>query len=203
MLKYFARSITGAAETIQTQVYTIDPPVTSISLEGETYKSARTITLFCEDAGGMECSRIYYTVDGSTPTTASAVYSGPIEISATTTLKYFAQDADGGCEEVQTQTFIIDSGLATDAIRIAGWPSTHYGSLQAAYNAATDFDVIQVKAINLIESLVINRNISVTIEGGHSDDFSSVTGDMTMLKGSIQTVTGGGTLAIRNFNLIQ
>ena len=60
-----------------------------------------------------ETATIYYTTDGSTPTTASAIYSSPIPISATTTLKYFGVDLNGNSSAVATQIYTIDSAAPT------------------------------------------------------------------------------------------
>ena len=54
----------------------------STSLASGTYTTAKSVTLSSSNAG-----TIYYTLDGSTPTTASLVYSAPLAISSTTALK--------------------------------------------------------------------------------------------------------------------
>jgi hypothetical protein len=46
---------------------------------------------------------IYYTTDGSTPTTGSSVYTGPITVDTTTTLRFFAVDDVGNPSIVQTK----------------------------------------------------------------------------------------------------
>ena len=51
-----------------------------------TYGSAQTVTLSDSTTG----STIYYTLDGSTPTTSSSVYSTPLLISSTKTINYIA-----------------------------------------------------------------------------------------------------------------
>ena len=51
---------------------------------------------------------IYYTTNGSTPTSASTQYEGPITVTNTTTLKYIAVDTNGHKSSVYTQTYILD-----------------------------------------------------------------------------------------------
>jgi len=81
--------------------------------------------------------------------------------------------------------------------------STYYSTLQAAYNAAQNGSIIQSQAITFYETLLVNRNISVTLQGGYDCNYATNSGNVTYLKGMIQTIVGGGTLTISNFNLIQ
>lgn len=54
---------------------------------GGTYIGTQHVTLDCETDGAT----IYYTTNGSTPTTSSNVYSSAIEVSSTTTIKAIAE----------------------------------------------------------------------------------------------------------------
>jgi hypothetical protein len=56
------------------------------SLAGGTYTSNQSVTLSTSTSGAT----IYYTIDGSTPTTSSAVYTSPLSITGATTLKAIA-----------------------------------------------------------------------------------------------------------------
>ncbi|ONI47972.1 hypothetical protein AN643_03660 [Candidatus Epulonipiscioides saccharophilum] len=77
--------------SILTAKYTInidqqDVAIPTANISAGTYSQAQNITLATSTPG----AKIYYTLDGSTPTTSSLVYSAPINISSTTTLKAIA-----------------------------------------------------------------------------------------------------------------
>ena len=173
------------------------PPTTTASPAGGIYNTPRTVTLTCSDGTGSGCDKIYYTTDGTTPTTSSPVYSSAINISVTTTLKFFARDLAGNSETVKTEIYTIDlEGCPNPPVRIG---STYYTALQAAYNAAVNGDIIKCRNVTFIENLTVNRNIAVTLEGGYDCAYTTNVGDTTKIKGMITTTVGGGTLTIKNF----
>ncbi len=114
-LKFFATDLAGNSEMVKSEMYTVDttPPATTASPTGGIYNSAQTVTLTCSDGTGSGCDKIYYTTDGTTPTTSSPVYSSPINISVTTTLKFFARDLVGNNEAVKTETYTISTNMVT------------------------------------------------------------------------------------------
>ena len=57
---------------------------------------------------------IYYTTDGSDPTTSSATYSTPLSLTATATVKYRAQDLAGNLETTNSQAVQIDGTAQID-----------------------------------------------------------------------------------------
>ena len=129
-LKFFAKDLVGNSESVQTQTYYIGidstPPTTTGSPTGGTYNSAQSVTLTCNDGSGFGCDKIYYTTDGTTPTTSSPVYSSPINVSVTTTLKFFARDFGGNSETVKTENYTIDTTPPTGTIAInSGATSTN------------------------------------------------------------------------------
>lgn len=83
------------------------PPVTTAIPPGGNYDAVQNVILSCDDGIGAGCDKIYYTADGSTPTTSSSVYTSAIALTATTTLKFFAGDLAGNVESVKTQTYTI------------------------------------------------------------------------------------------------
>jgi YD repeat-containing protein len=93
------------------------PPTTTASPGGGSYNTPRSVTLTCTDVGSG-CDKIYYPTDGTTPTTSSPVYSTPISISVTTTLKFFAMDLAGNGEIVRSQTYTISTGVVTVTVQL-------------------------------------------------------------------------------------
>ena len=74
----------------------------TFSPAGGTFTTAQIVTISCSTSGAI----IYYTTNGSTPSTSSTMYNGPITISETTTLKAIAIK-DGTQSNVATATYTI------------------------------------------------------------------------------------------------
>ncbi len=77
-------------------------PVLTAAPAGGSYPSAQSVTLSANEAAS-----IYYTTDGSAPTTASPGYTAPIPVAASTTLSYLGVDTAGNTSTVATQTYTI------------------------------------------------------------------------------------------------
>jgi len=77
-------------------------PATTASPAGGSYSTSQAVSLTSN-----EPVTIYYSTDGSIPTTTSTVYSAPLIISTSTTLKFFARDSAGNSEAVKTVSYII------------------------------------------------------------------------------------------------
>lgn len=111
----------GNAEAVHSQTVSVQegidttPPVTTISCNGgpcqsQPYYKPVTVTLSATDnAGGYGVASTYYTTDGSTPTTSSSVYTGPITLHGPTTLKFFSTDLAGNAEQVNAQQIEVDT----------------------------------------------------------------------------------------------
>ena len=79
---------------------TVAPVTTAGPVPGFYASATVNVTLLSN-----EPSTIYYTIDGSTPNSGSAVYSGTILVNAATTIKYFGVDAAGNIEAVKSGTW--------------------------------------------------------------------------------------------------
>jgi hypothetical protein len=85
----------------------------SFSPAAGTYTSAQTVTISDATSGAS----IYYTTNGSTPTTGSTLYTAPITVSATETVKAIA-----------AETGFTNSGVATAAYTIGSSGGISFGS---------------------------------------------------------------------------
>ena len=71
----------GGGGTATTQTKTTATP--AFSPTSGTFTAAQSVSITDATSGAS----IYYTTDGSTPTASSTLYSTPISVSATTTIK--------------------------------------------------------------------------------------------------------------------
>ena len=76
----------------------------TFSLADGTYNTAQSVTISCATTGAT----IYYTTDGSTPTTSSTQYTGAISVGSTTTIKAIAVASGYVDSEVATATYTIN-----------------------------------------------------------------------------------------------
>ncbi len=82
-----------------------------------TYSSAQTVTISDSTSGAT----IYYTTNGTTPTTSSAVYSGPISVSASETVEAIATASGYTTSAVGSAAYTISAGgIATPTFSPAG-----------------------------------------------------------------------------------
>ncbi|MCP1176191.1 chitobiase/beta-hexosaminidase C-terminal domain-containing protein [Bacillus sp. 1663tsa1] len=88
-----------AATTTNTTPIDTIPPILTIT-PGKTFTDSMSVSM-----GTNEAADIYYTIDGTTPTTGSTKYTSAINITSTTTIKAFAKDTSGNSSNVQTQLY--------------------------------------------------------------------------------------------------
>jgi hypothetical protein len=90
--------------TLELHVY-VNSLTVFASSAGGTYHSVQSVTL----AASRTPSTIYYTTDGSTPTTSSTSGTSPVTVPVNTnsTLKFFAMDSFGNTSPIVTNAYTI------------------------------------------------------------------------------------------------
>ena len=87
-----------------TAAYVISLPTPTISPKAGTYTAIQTVAI----ADAAADATLYFTLDGTTPTTKSALYSGPISIAKTTTVKAIAAAAGYANSGVATAAYTVN-----------------------------------------------------------------------------------------------
>lgn len=94
-----------------------------------TFTEAQSVTISCATDGAT----IYYTTDGSTPTTASTQYTEAINVSTTTTIKAIAVKDGMTDSEVAQATYTINTSSGQSGEVTVGDASTYTYQLPAYY----------------------------------------------------------------------
>lgn len=114
-----AESVSFTAETNQVRatkiVVTLEDEATSVStpvISGTTpFVGSTQVSISCE----AQDASVYYTTDGTTPSSESTAYSQPFTIEQTTVVKAIAYDATGAASAVATKVFNKSISAATVA----------------------------------------------------------------------------------------
>jgi len=110
---------TYGAATPVVQSFTVYGATQTISFTppAGTFSSAQTVTINDSVTGAS----IYYTTDGSTPTTASALYTGAITVSSTETLSAMAPATATAAPEMASALYTISTdNIVVSVSRLSG-----------------------------------------------------------------------------------
>ena len=110
--KLFLTPTPGAANSGGVNFYT---PTPAFSVAPGFYAATQNVTITCSDA----TATIRYTTDGSVPTAASTLYSGPVAITATTVLRAKAFSANEP-SFTMSGTYFINVNHTIPVLSVAG-----------------------------------------------------------------------------------
>ena len=155
---------------------------------GGTYTSAQRVTLSCATSGAT----IKYTTDGSTPNAGSATYTGPIDVTATTTIKAYAVKSGMVDSAVSTATYTvtIPSGGAAIPGKIE---AENYNAMSGVQAEACSEDTQDVGWIDTGDWM--DYNVNVQTAGAYTVEYRISSPYAT---GQIQLKNGTTVLATTN-----
>lgn len=97
----------GATQNVLSWSYAVPLPTVAtptFSPAGGTYTTAQSVTLSDATSGAA----IYYTTDGTTPTTSSTQYTGPVTVSSTKTIKAIGVKSGYANSAIASATYTIN-----------------------------------------------------------------------------------------------
>lgn len=184
--------MTMNADESVTAAFDALPPVAAFS--GTPVTGMTPLLVSFTDASSHASSWLWDFGDSTTSTerNPSHLYTGV----GTYTVTLTAGNAVGSDGEIKTA--YIDVQACNLPVRIEGAAPVYYPTLQAAYDAAVDGDVIKAQAVSFTADLIANRNVSVTLDGGYDCGYTTKPGK-TVLNGNLDVTAG--TLEVSDVDL--
>lgn len=181
---------TGLTDSpIMDQTYVITGQVFAPTSNKATadYHGEQIVTLATSTAGAV----VHYTLDGTTPTSSSATYSGPISVTSTTTIKAIATKAG------LTDSTVLTVGI-TILNEVGNWDevSTSYQNFDVGWRPGM-FQFVSPITGSITQISIKGTNTSPTqdIAFGlyHATDPSPAAAGLTKVTGTPQVVSDVGT----------
>jgi hypothetical protein len=179
---------TGAyvlAEFEATTPITMTVATPTASPNGGTFTESQNITLSVTTAGAT----IFYTLDGSNPTTSSVQYSGAFTITNTTTVRAIAVKSGMKNSSVMSATFTITTSLPS----VPSVTSISAGTTSIASGGGSR--EITITGTNLI------NGISVRAVQGSTTISGTTTGNSTSQSVTLNFPANTSTTTVRTFNI--
>ena len=115
----------------------------SFSMPHGLYEESITVAISPTNAG----ADIYYTTDGSTPTTESTLYTGPLTLTETTLLRAL-EVTEGKSSAITTASYIMMSSVLSQPNNPEGYPYTWGQYTQFEGTAIADYEMDQEMTTN-------------------------------------------------------
>jgi len=164
--RYVAVDAAGNWGSEYTQNYTIDTLTVTANPVSGIYNTTKTVTLTATD--NLDSNPvIYYTLNGTAPTTSSTRYTGPITLQMNgncniINLKFMAVDSIGYQMPTQSRIYILTLPVVDINTNIS------YSKIQDAINDALNGDTIEIVNGTFVENLVINKKLTIKSVSGNN-----------------------------------
>ena len=210
----YTSSNTAVATIVGGLIHIVGPGATDItaSQAGNTNYNAATdvIQPLTISASGTPTLNVTISGTGSVNSTPSGISctsgtcsadftSGQsVDLLATPAWNYDFSGWSGACSGNNTTCTVTVNGLTDVSAtfvpkQLVKLPGGYYPSLQDAYAAASNNDIMQLRDQVFSENLDFNRPVQLTIDGGWNADYTAVTGSTT-INGSVTVIDGGITV---------
>jgi len=177
----------------------IDDPCLTINPAGGTYTTGNNVNVALTASSTINGNRtIYYTTDGTIPTTSSNTFtnSGNLNLTTTTTLKAFAQNASNQSSTIQTHLYTFTNSGITVYFRpdpsLSGWneviPKVYYWNVVGGSIPATSWPGVSMTVHengwykytfpNVTSLNVIFNNGSGGVGTNQTSDITNITADI-------------------------
>lgn len=174
------------SDSVTLPLFTVAKPTATPN--GGSFITSQSVTLSCATAGAS----VYYTTDGSMPTTGSTRYSGAFTITDTTTVKAIAVKSGMNDSGVLTVTFTKTTALSSDATLSA--LSVSGAILNPAFaSAVTSYTATVANSVNSVIVMATPNHPDATVSGTGAKSLSVganiITVTVTAKDGTIKTYT--------------
>ncbi|MDP9338292.1 MAG: chitobiase/beta-hexosaminidase C-terminal domain-containing protein [Acidobacteriota bacterium] len=191
-IKVIAKTSTLAASAVATATYTIQQQASApiFSPGGGTYATSQSVTLTSPTAGAA----VYYTADGSTPTTSSTLYVGPISVASTKTIKAMAVVSGYFNSAVSTAVYTISASGGSSVSLAGGFIA---GSMALNGSAALNGTKLRLTDGNASEAGAAWYGSSLNIQKFNSSfSFQITPASAAIADGMTFAIQGNGTTAL-------
>jgi hypothetical protein len=184
-IKALATATGLTTSTTATALYTIESQVAtpSFSPVGGSYSSTQTVTISTATAGAT----IYYTTNGSTPTTSSTLYSGPVVVAASETLKAIATKSGFFDSNVGLAAYIINSGTVPPPTLTSAKPNS---GIQGQANLS-----VTLTGSHFLSSPTCNFGTGINVNSCTYNSPTKITAKISILTSAI---VGSRNITIKN-----
>ena len=193
-IKAIALATGFANSAVASSIFIIDPTATpaaapTFNPPAGTYASVQSVTISTTTAG----TTIYYTTDGSTPTTASTLYSTPVQVAASLTLKAIASGGGHTASPVASAAYVLNlppAATPTFSPAAGSYPSAQSVTISSTTAGAVihyTADGSTPTTTSTLYSGPVAVSTTRTLQA-----IASATGFATSAVGSASYVIGGG-----------